>query len=592
MHSDERSAERSLNGDRPAEIGVAPDNNRGTNPQDYEGEPSVLVGDPLRDPFPSSWRLTDILHRASLVAAGKGVRFINDDESEEFLSYGELLDLAERMARVLTQASGGPELHALISTRNKRQFLVAFWGCLSAGIVPVSCAFPLDAKSREWRNFTSVLHTLDEPLILTSRADVPILSALVETLGNSNQLLEVEGLISLSEREGSANELSPPKLSRTVDDVAFMLMTSGSSGTPKLVTHTHRTVKAYCAGASQYNRYSSNDVMLNWLPLDHVGGLASIHLLSTWLACAQIHAPMTAVLSKPLRWIDWIDRYRVTATWAPNFAFSLFNQYASEIGERDWDLSCVNCIINAGEPIVYGQAVRFLELLRKHRLAGSTMRPAWGMSETCSGAIFSNGLDLGHDVTGPRYTPVGTPRPGFALRIVASEGQILPQGRAGELEVRGPCLTPGYYRNEAATAESFSKDGWFRTGDTAVVESGQLTIVGRSKHVIIINGSNYTGAEIEAAVAKVPGVRPTCIVAVAMRGASATTDRIGIALAIDDSYQSRKAGVLRDARRTVMQTFHCATPILAVVEEGEIPRTSLGKVLHDEVRRMLERSAG
>jgi acyl-CoA synthetase (AMP-forming)/AMP-acid ligase II len=562
-----------------------------TNLQDYDPSSSILIGPPLRDPLPSSWRLTDILYRASLVPGAKGVRFLNDDNSEEFLTYRQLLDLAQGVAKSLTRADENSTAQAIISTRSLRQFLIAFWACLSAGIVPVPCALPLEAESREWRNFASVLHRLDQPLILTSRADFPILSALVRTLGDSSQIFDVDGLISAIQHDDKAPNSPVPISPRTVDDVVFMLMTSGSSGVPKLVTHTHRTVKAYCAGASQYNNFSSDEVMLNWLPLDHVGGLASIHLLSIWLACDQIQAPMASVFAKPLRWIDWIDRYRATVSWAPNFAFSLLNQYASEIEERDWDLSCINCIVNAGEPIVYAQAARFLKLLEKHKLRGNAMRPAWGMSETCSGAVFSDGLDLAHDAAEPRYVPVGTPRPGLALRIVTSEGQMLPQGRAGELQVRGPCMTPGYYRNEAATAESFSGDGWFRTGDTAVVEGGQLTIVGRSKHVIIINGCNYTGVEIEATVAKVPGVRPTCIVAVAMRGASATTDRIGVALAIEDSYQSQQERVLREVRRTLMQAFHCSTPILAVVEEIEIPRTSLGKVLHEEVRKMLARGA-
>src|ERR1700728_3423094 len=317
-----------------------------TNLQDYDPSSSILIGSPLRDPLPSSWRLTDILYRASLVPGAKGVRFLNDDNSEEFLTYRQLLDLAQGVAKSLTRADENSTAQAIISTRSLRQFLIAFWACLSAGIVPVPCALPLEAESREWRNFASVLHRLDQPLILTSRADFPILSALVRTLGDSSQLLDVDGLISAIQHDDKAPNSPVPISPRTVDDVVFMLMTSGSSGVPKLVTHTHRTVKAYCAGASQYNNFSSDEVMLNWLPLDHVGGLASIHLLSIWLACDQIQAPMASVFAKPLRWIDWIDRYRATVSWAPNFAFSLLNQYASEIEERDWDLSCINCIVN------------------------------------------------------------------------------------------------------------------------------------------------------------------------------------------------------------------------------------------------------
>src|SRR6202030_2097194 len=95
-------------------------------------------------------------------------------------------------------------------------------------------------------------------------------------------------------------------------------------------------------------------------------------------------------LEDPLRWLDWIDRYRATLTWAPNFAFALVTGCADEIGARKWNLSSMRFTPNAGEPILASQARRFLMLLAAHQLPPTSMRPAWGMSETCSAVTYSD----------------------------------------------------------------------------------------------------------------------------------------------------------------------------------------------------------
>jgi acyl-CoA synthetase (AMP-forming)/AMP-acid ligase II len=541
---------------------------------------SLLCGDALSDSVPSSWSLADILHRAAYQGGNKGVRILDDDEGDCFLSYEHLYKSAQEVAGGLGFEYGDLCSHAMIVIKNRKEFLLAFWGCVLAGVVPVPCAFPTDTYSRDWLNFNSVRHSLNEPLIITSHADRPFLSSLAENMVDSGQLVDVETL--------AASEMPARHIARIADDIVFLLMTSGSSGTPKLVIHTHRTVKAYCAGSSKLNDFGSEDITLNWIPLDHVGALVMMHIQSTWLVCQQIQASITAFLYRPFRWLDWIDRYRVSVTWAPNFAFSLVNQYEDNIKERCWDLSCLRMILNGGEPIIRAQASRFLSLLQKAKIPATAMRPVWGMSETCSGVIFSESFHVEQGLYESRYVEVGRPIPGFSLKVVGPDGQILPEGEIGELEVRGESVTPGYYLNEAANAESFLADGWFRTGDTATVENGQLAIVGRSKQIIIINGCNYSVSEVEAIVASIPGVDATCIVAVSMRKISASTEQIGVALALKPAYRLQHEHILREIRRTLMRTFRCASPVLMVVSNDAISRTSSGKVLRDEVKKILE----
>src|SRR5207253_1594457 len=144
--------------------------------------------------------------------------------------------------------------------------------------------------------------------------------------------------------------------------------------------------------------------------------------------------------ANPLAWLDWIDRYRATVTWAPNFAFALVNDSAGQVEERRWDLSSMRRIVNAGEAVKPETVQRFLQILAPHGLAADVVRPAYGMSETTSAIVYSTlsrdddrlgvhalrrrslsgalqfASDSDEDVV--RFVDVGAPIQGVQLRIV------------------------------------------------------------------------------------------------------------------------------------------------------------------------------
>ncbi|MFB8733186.1 hypothetical protein ACEQPO_02410 [Bacillus sp. SL00103] len=93
------------------------------------------------------------------------------------------------------------------------------------------------------------------------------------------------------------------------------------------------------------------------------------------------------------RWLDWMDRYRATKTWAPNFAFAMINDYEKDISSGSWDLSAMTCMINGAEAVVPKTIHRFLHLLAPHGLKGDVIRPAFGMSEISSAVVFSFAIE-------------------------------------------------------------------------------------------------------------------------------------------------------------------------------------------------------
>ncbi|MEZ5726710.1 MAG: AMP-binding protein [Burkholderiaceae bacterium] len=280
------------------------------------------------------------------------------------------------------------------------------------------------------------------------------------------------------------------------DAPAMMLLTSGSTGHPKLVVQTHATVLAQVRAFARRCEVSAADVGLNWLPLEHVGALVMSHLRDVHAACRQVQAPAAAVFDRPQVWLDWLERFGVTLSWAPQFAFSRIAALGESIDAASRRLGHVRMLINGGESIVGAQARAFLRLLSPAGLRDDAIRPAWGMSETCSAVTISDRFPGGDD-EGP--VDLGEPIDAVELRIVDEDGRPLPGGEDGELQVRGDCVTPGYHGNRAATIDSFTSDGWFRTGDIGWLRDGRLHLCGRSKDMLAVNGRQLACVEVEAA---------------------------------------------------------------------------------------------
>ena len=331
------------------------------------------------------------------------------------------------------------------------------------------------------------------------------------------------------------------------DDVAVLMLTSGSTGAPKAVMLTHRNLLSRCAASRQMNGFTPRDVTLNWMPLDHVAGLIYFHVRDVYLACRQIHVPTGVILADPLKWLDELDRHRATITFAPNFAFALVNDREKEIGRRSWDLSCVRHVLNGAEAIVPRTARTFLRLLAAHGLPRESMRPAWGMSETSSGVIYGDRFSLDTTADDDPFVEVGRPIPGLSVRIVDADDRVLDQGQAGRLQVRGAVVTSGYFNAPELTRLAFTDHGWFKTGDLGTIRDGRVTVTGREKDVIIVNSVNYYCHAIEAAVEAVAGVETSFVAACPVRPPGANTDRLAVFFHASNRARARPAAA--DSRR-------------------------------------------
>lgn len=255
--------------------------------------------------------------------------------------------------------------------------------------------------------------------------------------------------------------------------------------------------------------------------------------------------------------------------------------------QRSWDLSCLRWMGNGAEAVVGKTTRRFLQLLAPHGL-GEVVSPGYGMSETGSGIVHSHNFSLQTTSDQDAFVEVGTPIPGVALRIVNEANQVVPEGTIGRLQVQGLTLMQGYYKRPDLNQQVFTTDGWFDTGDLGWLQAGRLTLTGRQKEVIIINGVNYYSHEIEAVVEELEGVAVSFTAACAVRRSEDTTDRLVIFFVPADASASVNLpatllDLIKAIRRQIAQTIGLTPALVIPVVQTDIPKTNLGKIQRSQL---------
>lgn len=557
--------------------------------------PSICYGAPSEGLYalPS---LPAVLLRAAQTAAG--VRYLHSDGTEQFQRYCELAGQAQRILQGMAAAGVQSGDRVVLQIASPAEFLATLWACWLGRIVAIPVTIPPrysleEAKAAQLR---SILTLVEPSLIVVSPSLFEAVQAFLE---EGDRLVSVDALTgdalealtgdalddALTTEPFNPSEGQAPGAIAPVSHPVLILFTSGSTGTPKGVTLTEHNLLASAYGMATVNHLTSHSITLNWMPLEHVASLVMFHVTEVYLGCQQIHVANDYVLQDPLRWIDLLDRYRVTATWAPNFAYGLIHQRVNDLAQRPWDLSCVQWMGNGAEAVV-GKTTRiFLEVLAPYGLAKTAVSPGYGMSETCSGIVHSHDF-WAADQDAP-FVEVGTPIPGIELRIVDEQQQVVPEETVGQLQVRGVTVTPGYYGHPGLNAELFTADGWFNTGDLGFLRRGRLTITGRQKDVIILNGVNLYSHDVEAVVEELAEVEASFTAACSVRRSSETSDQLAIFFH-PTGEDWELVSLIQRVRRQVLQRLGVNPSYVIPVERSAIPKTAIGKIQRSELSRQFQ----
>lgn len=526
--------------------------------------------------------LGDALRRAAENYPAHGVTYVASNGEQSFQSYPDLLAEAECFLKCLRGAGIKQGDKVLLQVRENRDFLVAFWASMLGGIVPVpvSIAPIYMSSSAVVKKLLNVWLMLDKPPVLAS-SDIKVDLQLVFDQSGAVEA-RVIAMSELVEEDGAS------EVNIASDDLVLLLLTSGSTGLPKAVMHSHQTLLNRSASSIAYNGFRSDDISLNWMPLDHVGGIVMFHLRDVYAGCQQIQVATSWILEEPLRWLALIDQYRASITWAPNFAYALVNEKADEFAGQSWDLSCMRHSLNGGEAVVAKTARQYLRLTAPYGMSPTSMKPAWGMSETSSGVTDSHDFSLASTSDDDRTVEVGKPIHNMSIRIVDEHHQLLAEGEKGRLQVKGPCVMLGYFHNPEANSQTFTEDGWLDTGDVGYLVNDRLTVTARTKDEIIINGVNYLAAEIEVVAEAVGGVEVSYTAACAVRAGDSDTDELAIFVHPNVASDRELARTLRLVREQVTSSVGVRPTYVVPVEKHQIPKTNIGKIQRTKLKQGLE----
>ncbi len=346
---------------------------------------------------------------------------------------------------------------------------------------------------------------------------------------------------------------------RAADDLAAILYTSGTTGRSKGAMLSHDNLLSNAVVLKRYWGWKSGDVLIHALPIFHVHGLF-----------VALHGAL--INGSKMLWLGKFDPQWVVRQLPRASVFmGVPTLYVRLLAEPTLDRQACKGM----RLFISGSAPLLIETFRAwQERTGHTILERYGMSETAM--LTSNPYDAKDGER--RGGTVGFPLPGVGVRVRGEAGQDLPADEIGGIEVRGPNVFKGYWRMPEKTREEFTADGWFKTGDVGQIDKrGYVTIVGRSKDLIISGGYNVYPAEIEGYINEMPGVAESAVVGVPHPdfgevGVAVLTLKPGAALQPEAVIAGLKAR---------LANFKIPKRCFVV---GDLPRNTMGKVQKNLLR--------
>ncbi|WP_063053894.1 AMP-binding protein [Nocardia arthritidis] len=505
----------------------------------------------------------------------------------ETVNYAELHRLSLIAATALVRRGVRRGEPVGILSPNAPEFLTCLFGVTAAGGAATPLPLPAGARAASGypRKLAAIIAAAGMRTVLVSHRYADQAALLGATLD-----VELVNTATLFEVEGPAEAL--PVLGR--DDLAVIQFTSGSTATPKGVRLTHHNVLSGLASIRTGIALSLDDRGGFWLPLFHDMGLFGTLSAILRGIPAHVWSPI-AFVKDPARWLAEFAASGATITAMPNFGYEALLAAVAADEAGDYDLSRWRIAFNGSEPISRDVVVAFCERFASAGLRPATMFGVYGMAEATLAVTFPplgrepvfewvDRAALSEDAVARQVPPgapgarpvagVGSPVPRMRLRVVAGDDRDLPDGRVGEILIRGDAVTDGYLTADPARVAGMFADGWLRTGDLGYLRDGELFVTGRCKDMITVRGVNYYAQDVEATVRDLDGVyKGRCTAAIDPDGADV------IALVAESERTGTDADALAEAiRARIAAELGLAAVQVHLVAPRSIPRTSSGKL--------------
>jgi len=494
----------------------------------------------------------------------ENVRSYPDKVALEFIdppwqrvTYAELDQLVGQTAGYLQNLGLRPGDRVALQLSKSLEFILLHLATIRLGAItlPLNLAYPPDEVEYFLSDSGAKLFFALESAKEKIQSILPRLPELQEYVfldpGSPDQFQTLITNYHLPESPHEASNLS---------DTAVIIYTSGTTGRPKGAEITHGNLSSNLESLHESWGWQPEDILLHVLPIFHVHGLfVALH--------GALHAGATTLLMREFdarRTLQMLAAGQCTVFMAvPTIHQRLLDvPYASQ-----FDLSRVRLITSGSDRLPDEVFADF------QKAFGYTLLERYGMTET--------GMNCSNPLNGERRLgSVGLPLAGVDVRVVNPEDdQSLPDGEIGEVQLRGPNIFKGYWKQPQKTAESFTVDGWFRTGDLGFREpDGYLTLCGRSKDLIISGGLNIYPPEVERVLAEHPAVAACAVIGCSDREWG---ERVTAVVVLNRGESASSADLIAFCRERLAPY---KSPKSIIFRE-ELPRNAMGKVQKTELRK-------
>ncbi len=470
------------------------------------------------------------------------------------LSYADMLLQTAQIANALVAKGVIPGDRVAVQVEKSEQALFLYLATIRAGAVflPLNTAYTVSEVDY-------FLGDAAPTIVVCDPSRAPNIASL-DSIGDATVLtLDASGQGSLADASNTASR-EFQTVPRGADDLASLCYTSGTTGRSKGTMLTHRALLSNAETLAELWGITEADTLLHMLPIYHVHGL--------FVATNTLMLAGGAMLFHPR--FDTVEAINslpdaTMMMGVPTFYTRLLSEAALSAN------LCANMRL-----FISGSAPLLEETHRDFKArTGHQILERYGMTET--GMNTSNPLD------GARKPgSVGPSLPGVEVRVCDDDGAVLPGGKTGSVEVRGPNVFKGYWRMPEKTAAEFRSDGFFITGDMGKFdEEGYLHIVGRSKDLIISGGLNVYPKEVEAVIDDAPGVNEAAVIGVPHKDLGEAV----VAIVAINAGATAESAAIEERCREMLAGFKRPKAIRFV---EQLPRNAMGKVqkaaLRDEYR--------
>ncbi|WP_292877327.1 non-ribosomal peptide synthetase/type I polyketide synthase [Nostoc sp. NMS1] len=533
--------------------------------------------------------------------------FLADGETESSsLTYREL-DLQAQAIATQLKSLVTPGSRALLLYPSSLEFIAAFFGCLYASVVAIP-AYP-PRRNQKISRLQAIINDAQATITLTTKE---LLTNIEDRVAENLDLAGMKWLTTDNLASEQVSTWQEPIL--TIDTLAFLQYTSGSTGMPKGVMVSHGNLLHNLEYIKQAFELTPDSVSVTWLPSFHDMGLIDGILQPIYTGFLGVVMPPTAFVQQPIRWLQAISRYKATHSGGPNFGYELCVKSTTSEQRQNLDLSSWCSAYSGAEPVRKETLEQFADTFQPCGFCPNFFYPCYGMAESTlmiSGgkvkdepiycAVQADALEQNRvvktsfDNHNARHL-VGCGHPWLDTKIAIAHPESLTRcvpNQVGEIWVSGSSVSQGYWQQSEQTEQTFQayladtgEGPFLRTGDLGFLLDGELFITGRLKDLIIILGRNHYPQDIEQTVEQShPALRANCGAAFAVDIGG--QEKLVIVQEVERSYLRKlnASQVIEAICQAVAQQHDIEVYAVLLLKTASLPKTSSGKLQRSACRK-------